>query len=522
MTRTDLAVAATFVLAAAVTFWKLNPADMPVIVDTQVYFFIAERAASGVPPHISEFDPKNALSMLLTAAAIRLGRIVGADDLMSARALSMAVTAAAFPMLWLCAWRLFASRLAAFVAPMVLLLFTDYLSLAVAGSRPKVVLVFFLIAWMLAMTTRRPLLIGALASTCFLTWQPALLVLPVALLAVGWTSTRARRDVAMMLAGAVLPLLCYETYFLAHGALREQLYQSLIFPAQYGKDAPDLELNLTRIFSMEEGRGVRMVAMALYSAVLATWWVLALAAPALRRRWTSARPDRIALMLAATGTLTFIVLDYQGFPDRFLILPFIALADAWALAAVANALRPLAARAVAMPKGALRAGGLVLAAVIALGWAATRPYQQYRGRGLAEQRQAAAYVGSLLEKGKAVYVVSSLHLLAMNRTANHTQHGFFPVRIRRYMAERVREEGRFLPLKDGRLPDFILTSRMQPPGMPTLLRSYRELRRPLMRAQGIAVHRLRKDVKPTPLPAATRPRRHPQRDPAPADAQRIR
>ncbi|MFN2426031.1 MAG: hypothetical protein ABR587_06250 [Candidatus Binatia bacterium] len=150
--------------------WRLNPLGVPIQFDNQVYYYIAERAASGIPPHVSEFDPKNALSMLMTAAAIRIGRGVGVDDLLAARALSIAVTAAVLPLLWTATRRLGGNRWMAAVAVAVPLLFVDYLSLAVAGARPKVFLVFFEALWMLAAVAGRPILLGVATGCCFLTW----------------------------------------------------------------------------------------------------------------------------------------------------------------------------------------------------------------------------------------------------------------------------------------------------------------------------------------------------------------
>src|SRR5205085_4969515 len=59
-----------FFLFTVTACWKLNPLRAPILQDDQVYYFISERAASGIAPHLSEFDPKNALSMMVTAVFI--------------------------------------------------------------------------------------------------------------------------------------------------------------------------------------------------------------------------------------------------------------------------------------------------------------------------------------------------------------------------------------------------------------------------------------------------------------------
>ncbi|MFN2377191.1 MAG: hypothetical protein ABR538_11685, partial [Candidatus Binatia bacterium] len=82
-------------LAAAAFFWRLDALERPLRADNQLYFFMAERAASGVPPHVSHVDSKNQLGVLVTAAAIAGGRAVGADDVVASRVVSIAAAAAA-------------------------------------------------------------------------------------------------------------------------------------------------------------------------------------------------------------------------------------------------------------------------------------------------------------------------------------------------------------------------------------------------------------------------------------------
>jgi hypothetical protein len=60
--------------------WLLRlyePFDRPITIDNQLYFYVAERVAAGVPPHLSLVDHKHALSAMLSGWAMWPGRVFG-------------------------------------------------------------------------------------------------------------------------------------------------------------------------------------------------------------------------------------------------------------------------------------------------------------------------------------------------------------------------------------------------------------------------------------------------------------
>ena len=77
--------------AAIVQIVRFEPTVRSVQADNQIYFYIAERVAAGVAPHVSLVDHKHQLSALLSGAAISTGRMWGADDVMSSRLLSAVI-----------------------------------------------------------------------------------------------------------------------------------------------------------------------------------------------------------------------------------------------------------------------------------------------------------------------------------------------------------------------------------------------------------------------------------------------
>src|SRR5688500_3553860 len=77
------------------------PAQVGLVGDDQLYFFVAERAASGVPPHLSLVDHKHQLTALLSAIPMRIGRSFGADDVVAGRVASMLAAAGTVVLLFL-------------------------------------------------------------------------------------------------------------------------------------------------------------------------------------------------------------------------------------------------------------------------------------------------------------------------------------------------------------------------------------------------------------------------------------
>lgn len=469
-----------FLLGLA-TCWRLNPLGASIQADNQIYFYISERAASGIPPHISEFDPKNALSMLLTALAMRVGRVFGADDLLAARALSITVAAAALPLVWMATRRLGANRWMAATAALTPLLCFDFFSLAVAGARPKVFLVFFELLWMLAATTGRPVLLGIATGCCFLVWQPALLLLAAACAPALFLERQRIRTIALVVAGTLLPILVYEAYFLWHGALGDQIYQSLVFPAVYSKESRDPLQTAMNVLFLKWPFEPRTLMFCSAALGVAAFWATALLHPRRVITFVRENPARLALVLAASGTFGFSLLDYQGFPDRFFLLPYFAILAGVVLGGFAQRLAGVVARA--LPS---RAPGLRISAGRA--WTGTACMMlaglllmsqvPNRGRnGLASQREAAQRIAELAESGKTIYAIGPLHLLALERINNFTRYGFFPLRIRAHMNDRMRKEKPLLPLVDGKLPDVVLVSRMEYRGNTRWLEQYYKLKR---------------------------------------------
>jgi len=499
--RVFLAVALTIGLAAC---WYYGLPSLPLESDAQAQFAIAERAASGIPPHVSAFNAKNGLSFLLSGAAIRLGRLAGISDLMAARtatALPLALSVAAAGML---AHRLTGSRLAGGLSSLCLLSFGGLVLKSAMGGEPKVHLVLFILLALLAQALRRPFWTGVAGASAFLCWQPAALVLAAAMVVEAGLPRRAGpvplgdaapeparwprgRRLALLLVGAAVPVVAYEAYFALHGALGAQLYQAYAFPLRYMIGATEGMSSNRGGFLAAWSRGFHPAhpAPAFLLVALAAFWVrrsrpLALRAvpAALQGRSSRAEdpgqrsargldPARasaepgladagwLSFFLAANGVLAFTFFDHQGYPDWFFVLPFMAVATGWGGAAVALRLGARGSRALA-------AAVVAALAVVLLGFGLTGPRRFPHPFTLGEQLALATEVGRLAAAADGLYTVNCGHLLALNRLDNWSPYANLFRGVREHLLDRG--GGRFeLPSKDGRLPEVVLTSRRLPP-----------------------------------------------------------
>jgi hypothetical protein len=453
-THWDLVGAGVF-FALFVALAVAGTNDAPILSDNQHYFFIAERAASGIPPHVSHFDPKNALSMLITAGAINVSRALGGDDLEASRVLSMLVAALAVALLWPLARKLTGSAVAALIACTGMLSLNRFMFMAIMGSQPKVFLVFFVVLSMYALASGRHGWAGVAASAAFLCWQPALALVAAGPLAI-WAGGGGRRAGFVFLAAAFVPVLLYEAYFFHHDALGQQLFQAYAFPSSYMESMPTKLAPVIRrtrwflgIANGFQTTSIVPVGFLIWLAVVwSGWW-----RPGSRVfRAARGRPDRIYLALIAHAAALLCVQSYQGFPDRFFLEPSMVLATgwvgAWIVASMSRAVR------ITVGPGLVAAGCAVVLVVLA----ADGHWDFRRINGLAEQRRLGEAVGRLLDAGYSVYAVGCTHLLAFNRTDNYTPFGFFFRGVGEYI--QVKTSGRdYRPLRDGKPPRIILLSR---------------------------------------------------------------
>jgi len=429
--------------------------DLPLLSDSQHYFFITERAASGLPPHVSQFDPKNALGVLIPAGAIRIGRMTGVDDLLATRIASVAAGALAVALVWPLARRLTGSTAASWIACVAMLSLNRFVLVAAMGSQPKVFLVLFVVGSLLLFSMRRWVFAGLAAGAAFLCWQPA-----GALVVAGGIASllcgAGRRATVSFLLAAVVTFFCHEAYFVYHGILTEQLAQAYWFPMHFMEKPPTalraVFRRATWVLGASQGLTFWSVVPVLFLVWIGVFWAGWWRRGSMVANEMGGRPDRMYFTLAAHAALANCLLSFQGFPDRFFLDPFMAISAGWLVA------RPLTRITLAWAgdKGRRVVASVALAGLAVLAFSGHWNFRDLQG--LSRQRKGADAVGKLLDAGFGVYAVGCTHLLAFNHADNFTRYGFFFRGVAEFLQVSTGGRG-YRPLRDGEMPDVILVSR---------------------------------------------------------------
>jgi hypothetical protein len=437
---------------------RQDPWSRPISIDNQIYFYVAHRVAQGTAPHVSLVDHKNALSAMLSGWTMLAGRTLGVDDVFSARALGMVAAASLPPTLWVLAYGATRNVMVAHVTALVALTFEEFFAQGATGLRPQLFMATFLSQSFAALGAGRSLLAGGLAIASFLCWQPAMLAFAATSLALLVARGPWSRWVRYAVGGAVA-LGLYEAYFLVHGALGEQWFQAYVMRS-------DLTAHTVKPLAESLGfvlRGGRWGEgwTVVFPAVFLLYCAGIVCEPWVRprrvwRRWRES-PAWGAVNTTAVLALGFTLFDHQAFPDRFFLLPFVALANGvlWGT---------LASRVCVRWWGAVSGRRLATAALI-VGAIAVVPHELTIGNTpadekqttLAAQRRLAARVLSLSERYGPVWAIGCPHLLALAELENHDSIGLvIDPHIQAHLAALGGEDG-YRPKRG--MPAVLLTAR---------------------------------------------------------------
>jgi hypothetical protein len=325
---------------------------------------------------------------------------------------------------------------------------------ASSGFQPKVYMVAFLMATHLACAQRRYLVTGIAGMCAFLCWQPAGLILAACGLALLVDRRTSWRSLFVMAGGALLALAAYELYFALSGGLAAQLHQE--WRLAFGAPHKDKGAAEAIWFFMTEAQTFRDRANGLpsvYVAVVALMWLGALVRPRRTFEAIRERPGLVAFWIAAHIASAFTLYDHQAHPDMLLVQPYFAIAcgigASWVFVVLSRFSFGAAVTAV------------LAAAFIALGLNDARQDvgRAVGGRTGLEQQRAMARIVSMYEDHRgSVWVLGSVHLLALNRRDNWTNVG----NVGHETSELDMKQYR--PLRGDKMPEIIVSGRGLRPG----------------------------------------------------------
>lgn len=470
-------------LATALACVAAGAWTRPVTGDNQVYFFVAERAASGVPPHLSLVDSKSQLSGLIAAAAMVVGREVGLDDVRSGRVASIALAAAAVALTAELGLLVTGAQAGAQLAALALLTSRGFVKHAAIGTNPKIFLITFVVLAHLLCVRRRWWAAGVAACAAFLCWQPGLAV--VGAVAVEALAVAGGGPLAALanFAGALAVFAAYQLYYATYGVVAEQLRQCYVMTLGSVHGVRSLHRAASALWFVMSDAGRRhgslWLAPVAWFTSMAVGTCALIARPSATMRWLRERPGRVSLVLASIVVTAFTLYDHQGLPDLFLPAPYFALATAWLVVSAADR----ATAVTGLPH--LRAALAVLIAAVMVGQGMGGGIaERERSPSLDDQYRAGAATRRYVDGYSGVWVYRSVHLLGFAHADNWVPYALlyddietrFPIRG-------------FRPLRDGRMPEVILAKKGHVPGGRGYLRKeYRELADPLLARENVTVY----------------------------------
>ena len=306
--------------------------------DGAIYLYSGQRMAEGVPPYVSIFDHKGPLAPMLAGAGVILSGLLGTDDIMTVRVLFFLLGCLAASSAYLLGSHLFKSHRAGLYASLVFLAFFCFGRYATAEPEAKTPMLLFEVLALLFISQKRWFRAGLFGSLAFLVWQP-MAIFPLAALFLAAVRPGGPRSsaIARALGGAGLPVAVTVAYFYAEGALYELINGTILFNAQYLEQeqfsslVPLLLAPANAIFQGYSTIVIPVVIVAMVLSVVVALVVLGrLYMP---KRLDGGllggaveREDFAPILLTLPFPFIWSLMDFQGYPDFFVFIPYVAVA----------------------------------------------------------------------------------------------------------------------------------------------------------------------------------------------------
>jgi 4-amino-4-deoxy-L-arabinose transferase-like glycosyltransferase len=391
--------------------------------DLGVYAYAGQQFADGVPPYEGILNRAGPLAHMLPGVGMVAGRVVGVDDVTSARVLFMLLAAGAVCATYVVGRDLFLSRWAGLASAASLLSFLGFIEYATNGPREKTPMVLFVLLTLWMLTRHRFLAAGAFVGLATLTWQPAfLLAMTAAVLAALLRPGRRIRSLAEVLVGGAVTTLVFAAYFLTTGAL-DAFYQGFFeinarYSGAVGFD--DRPAYIWGALGDAYGASLWIFLFGLLALLVAA--VAAAAVPSRRLR-----PDaslRVAFGAATLLGLVWTWRDVNGWPDVFVLLPSAALGVGAIVAEVEARVPARAARVVLI--------GVTAWALAATAYATVYSVTERSDKLAGEQASVDAVLRSMPADATMMSVDAPQVLVLSDRT-NPTRLLVLPPSIQRYV-----------------------------------------------------------------------------------------
>jgi len=224
-------------VASIFTFLQYGIFIQPISPDMGFFLYRGQEILRGYLPYISQYDVKTPLTFFLCAGVIFFSRLLGLSQLLAYRTLMVSLGSGTVVLTYLTARSGFEDEKIGFFSGIILMSFTFFGKLSLAG-RPKIPMIFFGMLSLYLIHKRKWILAGSTASLSFLTWQPGGTFLLTAFLFIYLMEKKKNRrlESIKLLIGFFLPLSIFLVYFSLHGGFREMIDQVFLLSSRAGGD----------------------------------------------------------------------------------------------------------------------------------------------------------------------------------------------------------------------------------------------------------------------------------------------
>ena len=425
----NVLIAAVLMLIATVVLWQYAPQSSKLDADSSIMIYAGQQILRGNPPYVSVAIVKLPLAPLVSAGGIAVGRVIGVDDILGGRFAFMLCAVLTVGLLFVVGTQL-AGRIVGIFSGLILL-GSEALGVQVTlGPEAKLPMVLCGMACLALIARRRWLWAGAAGALSFLAWQPGLIFVAGAVIAlVAEKPERRKRAAAETVIGIAIPLVLVGTYLAFNGAFGAMWQQTFGANANYfankkagvGLGAVIAD-NGSRLLLLA-GRcspGEPLFVFLGWAGVLggAAYWGWRLA----RGRDTNDFLNAFPLLLSGAGLFGFTLIDLQKCSDYAPLLPYFALGAGGLIYATAHRVMRYLADALHWDYARLWGGTAIVLCVLLLAYGAADALSQGRQDRLTPQLKLMNSIAARLDPGDRIQQFGDTVLLVVSHRENATKY----------------------------------------------------------------------------------------------------
>ena len=423
---------AIFVFIITAVVFSQYGFEGPLTRDNSLVMYSGQQMAGGVPPYVSIFDHKGPLAPMMIGAGVMIASFFNLNDILTVRILFFMFASLSAVGLYFLGYTLFASRKAGFLASFIFIGFWGFGKHAASGPQPKTPMVLFEILALLLTANRKWFWAGFCGSLAFLIWQP-MAVYPVMTFALAIIQSEKgkerTRNIIRAVSGTLTPIAMVCIYFLYKGALHDLIDGAVLFNIIHlERDMlppyKDIMKSLRFIYN---GYTLMTGPVFLGLLMMCVMYVWRARTYGNNIRELLSKDPFSMILLSFPFPVIWSLMDFQGYTDFYVFLPYVALGFGWLLYLL------LKSKPVTAGSGHDLSKILFIIICAVLIGAAAINYRATSDRGLQHQRQWANQVRSMLGEESRFVSIGRPSILALLHMTNPNRYVFITFGIDNYI-----------------------------------------------------------------------------------------